>query len=152
LQRPNKSWLALAFCCPTPASRIGGLEKTPHGPTWYIDLPFYEKQNLCYFEQLAFLKGHKKAVLVLAYNLVKWLFDLGYTTLFTTTVNKPILNLAAIPFIEVVAGKKVGNIDEIYPVVGHINSDIYLVEAALFYQKTEAHSLYPFFKQHTIVL
>ena len=123
-----------------------------HEVDWLIYLPDYEPQWLCYFEQLAFLKGHKRAVLVLAYNLVKWLFDLGYTTLFSTTVNKPILNLAAIPFIEVVAGKKVGNIDEIYPTIGHINSDIYLIEAAHFYQKTETHWLYPFFKEHTIVL
>lgn len=119
---------------------------------WLIHLPDYESKLLCYFEQLAFLKGHRKAVLLLAYNLVKWLFDSGYSALFTTTVNKPILNLAAIPFIEVVGGKKVGNIDEVYPVVGQINSDIYLVEAALFYQKTRDHSLYSFFEEHTIVL
>jgi len=119
---------------------------------WLIHLPDYESQLLCYFEQLAFLKGHRKAVLVLAYNLVKWLFDSGYSVLFTTTVNKPILNLAAIPFIKAVDGKKVGNIDEVYPVVGNINSDIYLVEAVLFYQKTQAHSLYSFFEDHTIAL
>ncbi|MFN8348547.1 MAG: hypothetical protein U0X91_26330 [Spirosomataceae bacterium] len=119
---------------------------------WLIDLAVYEPHPLCYFEQLAFLKGHKRAVLVLAYNLVKWLFDLGYAALFTTTVNKPILNLAAVPFIEAVAGKKVGNIDEVYPVVGQINSDIYLIEAAHFYQETEAHSLYPFFKANSIAL
>lgn len=119
---------------------------------WLINLADYESQLLCYFEQLAFLKGHKRAVLVLAYNLVKWQFDSGYSALFTTTVNKPILNLAAIPFIKAVDGKKVGNIDEVYPVVGHINSDIYLVEAALFYQKTQAHSLYSFFEDHTIAL
>lgn len=83
---------------------------------------------------------------------MKWLFDSDYSALFTTTVNKPILNLAAIPFIKAVDGKKVGNIDEVYPVVGQINSDIYLVEAALFYQKTQAHPLYSFFEKHPIVL
>jgi hypothetical protein len=119
---------------------------------WLINLPDYECQPLGYFEQLAFLKGHKRAVLAVAYNLVKRLFDSGYSALFTTTVNKPILNLAAIPFIKAVDGKKVGTIDEVYPVVGQINSDIYLVEAALFYQKTQAHPLYSFFIANTIAL
>lgn len=111
---------------------------------WLIHLADYECQQLCYFEQLAFLKGHKRAVLVLAYNLVKWLFDSDYSALFTTTVNKPILNLAAIPFIKAVDGKKVGNIDEVYPVVGQINSDIYLVEAALLSENASSSTLFIF--------
>jgi len=118
---------------------------------WYIDLPFYEKQNLCYFEQLAFLPGHRKTVLKLSYNLVKWAFDEGHQTLFATTVNKPVLNLAAIPFIKAAGGIHAGNIDEVYPRIGAINSDIYLMASGLFFQKAEAHPLYPVFAANAYV-
>lgn len=117
---------------------------------WNIDLSVYEEKRLCYFEQLAFLKGNRKSVLILAYNLVKWVFDKGYDTLFTTTVNKPILNLAAIPFIHAVSGIKAGNIDEVYPLIGQINSDIYLIEAEVFYEKVLTLPLSSFFQENTL--
>jgi hypothetical protein len=116
--------------------------------TWYVDLPVYEKQNLCYFEQLAFLPGHRKTVLKLSYNLIRWAFEEGHQTLFTTTVNKPVLNLAAIPFIKAAGGIHAGNIDEVYPRIGAINSDIYLMASGVFFQKAEAHPLYPLFKEY----
>ncbi|RYU94252.1 hypothetical protein [Emticicia agri] len=117
---------------------------------WFINLADYESQRLGYFEQLAFLKGHRKSVLILCYNLVKWVFEQGYETLFTTTVNKPILNLAAIPFIEAVDGIQAGNIDEFYPKIGQINSDIYLIEARTFLEKVKNLPLYPFFEANTL--
>ncbi len=125
--------------------------KKRHRAAWYIDLPFYEKQNLCYFEQLAFLPGHRKTVLKLSYTLVKWAFEEGHQTLFATTVNKPVLNLAAIPFIKAAGGIHAGNIDEVYPSIGAINSDIYLMASGLFFQKSAAHSLYPLFAANAYV-
>lgn len=116
---------------------------------WFINLADYEWQQLAYFEQLAFLKGHKKAVLILCYNLMKWVFEQGYETLFTTTVNKPILNLAAIPFIEAAGGIHAGNIDEFYPKIGQINSDIYLIERKIFSVKVKSLPLFPFFEANT---
>ncbi|NUO01587.1 MAG: hypothetical protein HUU01_13350 [Saprospiraceae bacterium] len=120
-------------------------QKRDHA-AWYIDLPVYEKQNLCYFEQLAFLPGHRKTVLKLSYNLIKWAFDAGHHALFTTTVNKPVRNLAALPFIKAAGGIHAGNIDEVYPSIGPINSDIYLMLSGVFFQKARAHTLYPVFK------
>jgi len=117
---------------------------------WFINLADYESQKLGYFEQLAFLKGHRKSVLKLCYNLVKWVFEQGYETLFTTTVNKPILNLAAIPFIKAADGIQAGNIDEFYPKIGQINSDIYLIEANGFFEKVKGHALWPFFEENTL--
>ena len=119
---------------------------------WCINLTDWEDKKLCYFEQLAFLPGHKKLVILLAYNLVKWVFDLGYDALFTTTVKEPILNLAAIPFIYAVDGIIAGNIMEIYPKIGLINSDIYLIEAESYDRKTKAHNLYPFFQNNLALL
>ncbi|MFI5171173.1 MAG: hypothetical protein ACHQFW_02225 [Chitinophagales bacterium] len=118
---------------------------------WNIDLAAFENSRLCYFEQLAFLPGNKRLVIALAYNLVKWVFDQGYETLFTTTVKEPVLNLAAIPFIHAVNGYKVGNIDEVYPEIGRINSDIYLIDPDGFYNKTAAHAIYPFLERNPVL-
>lgn len=120
--------------------------------TWHIDLDQYEKQSLCYFEQFAFLQGHKRAAVALAYHIANMAFGMGHTAMFTTTVNKPVLNLAAIPFINAANGCKAGNIDETYPIIGHINSDIYVLDAAMFYQQAAVHPLLPFVKMHTIQL
>ena len=119
---------------------------------WFINLSDWEDHKLCYFEQLAFLPGHKKLVILLAYNLVKLVFDLGYKTLFTTTVKEPVLNLAAIPFINAVDGILAGNIMEMYPKIGLINSDIYLIEAKSFDRKTRTHNLYAFFQNNSALL
>ncbi len=119
---------------------------------WFINLADWEDNKLCYFEQLAFLPGYKKQVILLTYNLVKWVFDLGYDTLFTTTVKEPVLNLAAIPFINAVEGIKAGNIQEIYPKIGHIISDIYLIDSSVFDQTTKIHNLYPFFQNNLTLL
>jgi hypothetical protein len=121
-----------------------------HSASWTIDLTNYEAQQLCYFEQFAFLKGHKRSAVSLAYNLVNLAFGAGAQTLFTTTVNKPVLNLAAIPFIKAVKGFKAGNINETYPVVGNINSDIYLVDPEMFRTCVHVHPLYPFLSSNTI--
>ena len=116
---------------------------------WSIDLKQYESGRLCYFEQLAFLEGHKRLVIQLAYNLVKWAFEKNHSVLFTTTVNKPITNLAAVPFIHAVAGIKAGNIDEVYPSVGPINSDIYIIKREEFYEKMASSVLASYLMLHT---
>ncbi len=116
----------------------------------YIDLQKYEQQILCYFEQLAFLPGHRRLVIKLAYQLVKMAFDAGAESLMTTTVNKPVLNLAAVPFIKAANGIHVGNIDETYPLIGAINSDIWLIEREDFYEKSRAHVLYPLFTNNSL--
>ena len=121
-----------------------------HLATWNIALSDYENRNLCYFEQLAFLSGHRRLALALAYNLVKQTFDKGYHTLVATTVKAPVLNLAAIPFIQAAGGLHTGNINEVYPTIGLINSDIYMLDANRFYTHAARHVLYPFFRQHTI--
>lgn len=123
-----------------------------HSATWHIDLAQYELQQLCYFEQFAFLTGHKRAAVALAYHITSWAFAMGHETLFATTVNEPVRNLAAIPFVNAANGIKAGNINETYPIIGHINSDIHLVEASNFYERAKAHPLYSFVQSQTIDL
>lgn len=123
-----------------------------HSASWFTDLRTLEQSNACYFEQLAFLKGYRKLAIALSYNLAAYAFRKGHTTLLTTTVNRPVLNLAAVPFIKAVNGKKVGNIDEVYPEVGNINSDIYMVKAEEFYLKVKSRSFYSYLKDTEITL
>lgn len=113
---------------------------------WKIDIKELEQKKICYFEQLAFLRGHRRKVITLAYNLIHFAFQKGHEVLLTTTVQKPILNLAAVPFIMAVNGAKVGEIDEIYPIVGQIKSDIYQIKSTDFYAAVKKHALYPFLK------
>ncbi len=123
-----------------------------HSASWSIDLTKYESRSLCYFEQFAFLTGHKRAAVALAYHITNWAFSNGHQTLFATTVNKPVKNLAAIPFVHAANGCLAGNIDETYPVIGHINSDIHLVEADDFYEQAMKHPLYPMVLAHNIII
>lgn len=119
---------------------------------WFVGLDEYETIQLCYFEQLAFLPGRQRLAIKLAYQLVKQAFEDGAEALFTTTVNKPILNMAAIPFIKAAHGIHAGNIDELYPVFGQINSDIYIIRRGDFYESLAQHPIYTFLEQQQPVL
>jgi hypothetical protein len=98
-----------------------------HQTQWEIDIQSYENNKICYFEQLAFLNGYSRTVIRLCYQLMILAFE-DHETLFTSTVHAPILNLAAVPYILKASGSKVAIIDEIYPEIGRIQSDIYKIE------------------------
>jgi len=119
---------------------------------WDIDISNYENKTIGYIEQLAFLKGNRRLALKLAYNLAKWVFDNSTNALFTTTVNKPVKNLAALPFIHALSGIKIGEVDEFYPSFGPIKSDIHLIESNNFYQNTKSHPLFNYLNSDLISL
>lgn len=120
--------------------------------SWFTDITAWEDKQLSYFEQFAFMPGYRRAAVVLAYNIIKHVFDAGADGLFTTTVHAPVLNLAPLPFIAAAYGIKAGNINEVYPLVGHINSDIYLIEPDGFRNGVSQHTLSPFFEANTLLL
>jgi hypothetical protein len=117
---------------------------------WSINFEEIENSNVSYLEQLAFLRGHRKLSLILSYNLVKSVFDNGSDYILTTTVKEPIMNVAAIPYISAIGGYRIGNIDEDYPSVGRINSNIYLIEKEIFYKKIKELSFYDFLKSNEL--
>ena len=117
---------------------------------WTIDLMDLENSNISFIEQLAFLKGHNRSSMLLAYHLAKSAFDNDTEFLLTTTVVKPIFNSAAIPYINVIGGIKIGNIDEVYPVAGAINSDIYLIRKATFFESVKNLPFYDFLESSII--
>jgi hypothetical protein len=118
-----------------------------HQADWTINIQDYELQKICYFEQLAFLHGHSRTVMKLAYNVACWAFKEKHTALFTTTVKYPITNLAAVPYIMKSGGQKIGNIDETYPMIGQINSDIYKIDAQDFHESIASSKLCSFLEK-----
>ena len=86
--------------------------------------------RLCYYDQLAVRRGR--------FGLRRWSAALAMTALaaildehdflVTSTVRAPVRNLAAVGFIERLGGRVVGQLDEHYPDVGALVSDIWLVE------------------------
>ena len=69
----------------------------------------------------------------LAYNKVE--------AVFLTTVNKPVKNKAALPFVFAAGGIYAGNIDEYYDGVGAINSNIYIIDMEKFNQTLKLHPI-----------
>jgi len=130
--------------------RNGELWKKRKEVNWTIDIKLIESKNIAYIEQLAFIEGNKKLALILAYNLINKAFVNGVDYVLTTTVRKPILNLAAIPLIRASGGKLVGNINENYPDFNQVNSDIYLIKKENFYKNIEKLKIHSFLKKNEI--
>ena len=106
-----------------------------HAAQWLADPVLYDDMPLAYFEQLAFLPGCRRSVVELAFRLVLDAFRGGAEAIFAGTVREPIVNLAAVPFIQAAGGQKLAEIDEQYPVVGHIRSDIWCMERRALYER-----------------
>ena len=53
----------------------------------------------------------------------------GADALITATVQAPVTNLAAVPYIERLGGTRIGRIDEVYPDFGPLLSDLWLVRS-----------------------
>jgi len=117
---------------------------------WAVDIQGLLDQPLAYFEQLAFRKGHARLALSLCYHLAKRSFDRGSAAMITTTVREPVRNLAAVPYILEIGGVLAGTLREVYPGVGPIVSDIYLMEAGAFYAHTRRHRFYPYLEAQII--
>lgn len=115
---------------------------------WKTPPSSFEDKRLCYFEQLAFLPGYKRAAIGTAYRLVHDSFvGSGAEVLVTTTVREPVLNRAALPFIAAAGGIHAGAIEEEYPLVGRILSDIHLIRREDFLARTPQHPLQPLFEK-----
>ncbi len=135
--------IGFGIVLPNHIIRESELWKKRNSVNWAINIRLLEQSNIAYFEQLAFIQGRRKISMQLAYQVAKSAFDKGAEFILTTTVNKPIANKAAIPYITAIGGRKIGNIDETYPQVGAINSDIYLIAKNDFFNKLKKLPYYP---------
>lgn len=107
-----------------------------------FDAEQFEDKPICYFEQLAVLPDSKYRFwgTSLAYLTLSQAFA-NHEAMFTTVVKEPVFNQAAIPFIENVGGKCVGEVNEVYPEVGKLVSKVYFIEREIFKERTEEHKL-----------
>jgi hypothetical protein len=117
---------------------------------WTMDIQPFLDQPLAYFEQLAFIRGYARQALAVCYHLARRSFDRGTAAMITTTVREPVRNLAAVPYILAIGGVHAGTLQETYPGVGSIVSDIYLMTAGAFYERTRSHRFYPWLESQRI--
>ena len=93
----------------------------------------FNAKRFAFFEQLGMLNDPSYRVYSkhLAFAITMEVFD-THEALFTTTLRYPIKNTAALPFIRVAGFQQVGMVDEIYPEIGHLKSDVYCLDRGHF--------------------
>jgi hypothetical protein len=103
----------------------------------------FDAQRIAFFEQLGMLPDATYRVYAkyLAFSIT-WQVLQTHDALFTTVLQYPFVNTAALSFIKVVGFQLVGVVDEVYPEYGHIKSDVYHLERQTF----ERHIDQPRFK------
>ena len=94
--------------------------------------------RVAYVEQLAMLPGfeHRVYAKYLAFQALRDAFG-RHATVFTTVVREPIPNAAVLPFLEVTGFERVGRIEETYPEVGRVLSDIHALTLEAFAARLE---------------
>lgn len=95
----------------------------------------FDAHCFAFFEQLGMLPdpAYRVYAKYLAFAMT-WRILQTHDALFTTVLQYPFVNTAALSFIRIVGFQWVGRIDEVYPEVGRIKSDVYYLERAAFAQ------------------
>lgn len=104
--------------------------------------------RFAFFEQLGLLPEHQFRVYAkyLAF-LAVWHTLKDHDALFTTVLQFPIQNKAALPFIQISGFELAGRVDEIYPEYGHIQSDVYCLEKEQFQLRLNQPNLKRFYER-----
>ncbi len=132
---------------PDAVLRASDLWEKRDAARWSVAPESFEHRRLAYFEQLAFLPGHRRAAIGLAYRLAHDAFmQGGAEAILTTTVLEPVTNGAALPFIAAAGGMHAGSIEEEYAGAGRILSDIHLIHRRDFLVRTPGLWLRPLFE------
>lgn len=123
--------VGLAVVLDDAAFRNSDVFERRHQVDWHDDMTMerFVDRTLAYYEQLGVDRGrYRKWGAVLAFTA---LLDAIQTAeaVVTTTVQQPVCNEAAIPYIRRVGGVKLGRIDEVYPDIGELVSDLWLIDA-----------------------
>lgn len=96
------------------------------------ELEALASRRLAYIDQLAVMADPKYRLCApaLAFRALTRLLEGGCELVFTTVVARPIRNLATLPLLAAVGAVRLGAIDEVYPEVGAIASDVYCISPA----------------------
>ena len=108
-----------------------------------FDSSEFEGKKIAYYEQLAILPdaAYRRYSFLLAFSNAKDVIETGHECMITTIVNYPVRNRAALPFLEAIGCVHVGEVEEKYPDVGRVHSDIYFVDKKRFVEKLQSHPI-----------
>ena len=98
----------------------------------------FDARRMAFFEQLGMLPdaAYRVYAKYLAFSIT-WQVLQTHEALFTTVLQYPFVNTAALSFIKVVGFEYVGVVDEVYPDYGRIKSDVYHLERPIFERKID---------------
>lgn len=125
--------VGFSIALPDPVVRQSDVWTRRAEVVWEPGFTVEESGVIGYFDQLAVLppwRRHPRTI-ALAVRPVLALLLGGCTDLFATTVREPVENRAAWPLLERVGFRRVGRIDEVYPEVGPLVSDLHHVTGAV---------------------
>lgn len=83
------------------------------------------EERVCYFDQLAVLPDARVRAPHLALAALRGAVRSGHEHLFATVVSHPVQNVASMALLRALGARRVGSVDEEYPDVGRIVSDLY---------------------------
>jgi hypothetical protein len=108
-----------------------------------VDVAKIESGKIAYYEQLAILPdpAYRRYSFLLAFSNAKDVIEAGHNCMITTIVNYPVRNRAALPFLEAIGCRHIGEVEEQYPDVGKVHSDIYFVDKECFVDKINSHPI-----------
>lgn len=98
----------------------------------------FNAKHFAFFEQLGMLPdpAYRVYAKYLAF-AITWKIFQTHEALFTTVLQYPFLNTAALSFINVVGFEYAGMVDEVYPDIGRVKSNVYHLERQDFLAELE---------------
>ncbi len=93
-------------------------------------------ERVAYFEQLAVLPEARAGAWYLAYHATCAALA-AHDGLLTTTVRQPVTNTAVLPYLRAAGFLRLGSIEETYPEVGQIVSDVHYLPKELFLERSK---------------
>jgi hypothetical protein len=123
--------VGFAIALPDPIVRGSDLWTRREAIAWEaFDPRAVENEPVAYFEQLAIVPDRRYGIYApaLAFAALKPLLDAGARHLFATVVKEPVHNVAALPLLLGMGGRKIGEIEETYEGAGRIRSEVYYID------------------------
>jgi hypothetical protein len=135
--RDGKTWLlesqakVLGFAITMGASTFSQtpLWQLRRHVNWSASVELALNAGVGYFDQLAVERGTAPRAAALLAFVALWHVLTTDKYLVTTTVVSPVRNAAAVPLVELVGGKCVGTLEEVYEDFGALTSSVWLISA-----------------------
>ncbi|MCA9571915.1 MAG: hypothetical protein KC656_28955 [Myxococcales bacterium] len=119
--------VGLAIVLPDGPFRCSDLWERRADVRWEEDVEALAAGTLAYYDQLGVARGpYRRWGAALALTATLRVMETA-DQLVTATVQAPVCNLAAVPYIPRLGGRRVGRIDEVYPDFGPLVSDIWAI-------------------------